>query len=123
LQTPWLGDNAALNGDRPADPDNDGLTNFEEFAFGLVPTSGSSLTPIVFPLDQATGVFSYTRRKPALTGLRYSYVYSTSLVGEWPSIAPVSEDSDQGDPVETITVAVPNSLLTNQKLFIRVLAR
>jgi hypothetical protein len=123
LLDPWPGGNAALNGDRSADPDNDGLANFQEFAFGLLPTSGSSLTPIVIPLNQATGVFNYTRRKPALTGLRYSYVYSTSLVGEWLPFTPVSANSDQNDPVETVSVTVPNSLLSSPTLFVRVLAQ
>ncbi|MBC8126628.1 MAG: autotransporter-associated beta strand repeat-containing protein [Gloeobacteraceae cyanobacterium ES-bin-144] len=123
LQEPWPGGDDSLNGNRAADPDHDGLTNFEEFAFGLFPITGTSPSPIVVPLDKTTGVFSYTRRKPSLTGLQYHYVYSTSLVGEWPSFTPDFENIDLGDPVETVSAVVPSSLLASPKLFIRVFAK
>ncbi|MCX6879087.1 MAG: carboxypeptidase-like regulatory domain-containing protein, partial [Verrucomicrobia bacterium] len=41
-----------------ADPDRDGMTNQEEFAFGLDPSLGTSVNPITAPLDRATGKFS-----------------------------------------------------------------
>jgi lysophospholipase L1-like esterase len=60
-----------------SDPDGDGLSNREEHAFGLNPTSASSLNPIIQPLDPATGRFRYTRR--ATSGLSYKVFTSTSL--------------------------------------------
>jgi autotransporter-associated beta strand protein len=102
------------------DDDGDGLTNFAEYAFGLNPTSASSVSPVTAP-DKTGGSFTYTRRKPSLTGLTYSYESSTTLV-DWPGFTPDSEVSDNGDPVETITVAIPEALLAEPSLFLRVKA-
>ncbi|MCB1134222.1 MAG: autotransporter-associated beta strand repeat-containing protein, partial [Verrucomicrobiae bacterium] len=65
-------------GSEGGDLDNDGLTNFEEYAFGLVPNSGASVNPIAVPLDKGTGTFSYTRRDISLQDpvLTYSVWYS-----------------------------------------------
>jgi hypothetical protein len=101
------------------DDDNDGLSNFEEYAFGLDPTSGSSVTPVTAP-NKATGAFTYSRRKPSLTGLEYTYESSTNLA-DWPDFTPaVADVSDDGDPVEIITVTIPAALLAEPKLFLRV---
>lgn len=104
------------------DKDNDGLTNQQEYAFGLDPVSGSSVSPITSPLGKAGGTFKYTRRVTSLTGLNYSYESSTTLGAGWPSFTPVSEVSNGGSPVEEITVTVPAGLLTSDKRFVRVLA-
>ena len=110
------------NGDPNVDADNDGLKNQQEYAFGLIPNSGSSVSPITSQLNKATGLFSYTRRKPSLTGLVYTYEYSTTLAG-WTDFTPDSTSSNSGDPVEIITVDVPNALLGNTNLFVRVIAK
>jgi autotransporter-associated beta strand protein len=88
------------------DDDNDGVTNFEEFAFGLLPDSGSSVNPIAVPLDKTAGTFSYTRR--TTSGLTYSVWFSENLAG-W------TEDSGavEGTPVpsgdnETVEVTLSN---------------
>jgi hypothetical protein len=104
------------------DADNDGLVNQQEYAFGLIPTSGSSVSPITAPLNKASGLFSYTRRLTSLTDLSYSYESSTGLT-TWAPFTPDGTSSNGGSPVETITVDVPNALLTNPGLFIRVLAK
>jgi autotransporter-associated beta strand protein len=106
-----------------ADDDGDGLSNFEEYAFGLNPKSGASANPFTQPLNKGTGQFKYTRRAtPTSTGVTYTYESSTTLSGTWPSFIPVSESSNNATPVEEITVTVPASLLTEPKLFIRVKA-
>lgn len=116
----WAGQTGATGG-MTGDSDFDGKDNAFEYAFGLSPTSGGSVNPFTVPFDPATGLFTYTRRKPSLTGLTYTYQYHTSLSGAWtdftPAVAPVS---NSGDPVEAITVTVPAALLTEPKLFIRV---
>jgi hypothetical protein len=38
------------------DPDGDGMTNQQEYAFGLNPTLGSSVSPITALLDPVTGL-------------------------------------------------------------------
>ncbi len=123
LQNPWLGVDPALNGNMTGDPDNDGQTNLTEYAFGLIPTSGASVSPIRLPLDKGTGLFTYTRRKPSLTNLTYTYEYSTTLSGAWLPFTPDSVASNSGNPVEEIIVDVPNDLLANPKLFVRVTAK
>ncbi|MEO5714449.1 MAG: autotransporter-associated beta strand repeat-containing protein [Luteolibacter sp.] len=105
-----------------ADADHDGLTNQQEYAFGLVPNSGSSVNPITAQLDKTTGMFTYTRRKPTLTGLVYAYEYSTTL-GGWTAFTPTTTSTNSGDPVEAITVTVPAALTTNSKIFVRVTAQ
>jgi len=101
------------------DADRDGMTNQQEYSFGLLPNSGSSVNPITSPLNKATGQFSYTRRKPSLTGLNYTYQFNTDL-GIWNAFTPTAVVSNNGDPVEVITVTVPAAITVNAKAFIRV---
>ena len=103
-----------------SDPDGDGLSNFQEFAFGLDPTSGASSSPITQQFDKTTGTFKYTRWKTS--GLAYVYQSSTTLSGSWNDIAPDSAVSNNATPVEEITVTVPPPLLENARLFLRVKA-
>lgn len=101
------------------DEDGDGLTNFEEYAFGLDPADGASVSPVTAP-GKTNGTFTYSRRKPSLTGLNYRYESSATLA-DWTAFTPpVAESSDDGDPVEVITVTVPTVLLAEPKLFLRV---
>ncbi len=110
------------NGDSTVDADNDGLKNQQEYAFGLIPNSGSSVNPVTSQLNKTTGLFSYSRRKLSLTGLAYTYQYSTTLAG-WTDFTPDSTSSNSGDPVEIITVDVPDALLANPAIFVRVVAK
>jgi hypothetical protein len=104
------------------DDDNDGVTNFEEYAFGLLPNNGASVNPIAAPLDKAAGTFSYTRRSDS--GMDYSVWFSENLDG-W------TEDTSatEGTPVpngDNETVEVTLSTLAGDplpaKLFIQVRA-
>ena len=111
-------------GSENGDLDGDGLTNFQEYAFGLIPDDGSSVNPITQPLDKTTGVFKYTRRAtPATTGVSYTYESSTTLSGAWNPVTPaVPPTSNGGSPVEEITVTLPGTPLSDPKFFIRVMA-
>ena len=111
-----------VTGGMNADDDGDGVKNSDEYAFGLNPKSGSSANPISSAVDKATGIFKYTRRKQSLTGVAYTYESSTTLAGTWPAFTPNSATSNNGDPIEEITVDVPDALLTHPALFIRVKA-
>ena len=107
------------------DDDKDGLTNFEEYAFGLLPTNSSSLNPIVVPFSRTTGTFSFIRRNSTLAGpLTYSVWYSTDLeAGSWTMDTGATEGTTvlAGD-VETVPVTISTGLLVNPGLFIRVRA-
>lgn len=53
--------------------------------------------------------------------MTYVYEYSTTL-GSWATFTPDSTSTNSGTPVEAITVDVPNALLANTSLFVRVRA-
>jgi autotransporter-associated beta strand protein len=104
------------------DLDRDGLNNFTEYAFGLAPNSGVSVSPISTPPSRTAGTFSYTRRSISLSGLTFTYESSATLTGAWLPFTKVSETSNSTTPVEIITVGLPTSLLAKPALFIRVKA-
>jgi autotransporter-associated beta strand protein len=119
----WKTANGVTGGNND-DDDNDGLSNFEEYAFGLDPTGGSSLNPIAVPLDKTSGTFSYTRRDSSLPSppLSYTIWYSTDL-----SVWTEDDGAMEGVPVlngevETVEVTLTPALLSNSKLFIQVRA-
>jgi autotransporter-associated beta strand protein len=70
-----------ITGGPDADDDGDGMSNQDEYAFGLLPNNGLSVNPITVPLDKGTGTFTYTRRDPALSKLAYTVWTSKDLVG------------------------------------------
>jgi len=113
-----------LTGGLQGDDDKDGLSNFSEYAFGLNPRNGGSTSPYLNLPAPATGEFTYTRRKPSLTGLSNSVWWSGTLAsGSWnkDNGAILSVVSTDGD-VETVRVSLSSSLLSNPKLFIRIAA-
>jgi len=101
------------------DPDHDGITNQQEFAFGLDPATASSLSPLTTNLS-AAGQFSYTRL--ANSGLAYTVEYSTDLSSWNPATATESPGPPDDKGVQTVTVTVVNPA-QNGKLFVRVKAR
>jgi autotransporter-associated beta strand protein len=107
------------------DDDGDGVTNHEEYAFGLIPNSGASVNPITALLDKSTKQFSYTRRKPSLgTNLTYSVWFSTDL-SAWYEDTGATEappvPSGDNETVEVTLSNLPGDPLP-AKLFIQVRA-
>lgn len=111
-----------MTGGENDDDDFDGLSNFEEYAFGLNPTSGAEVNPIAVPLEKSTGTFSYTRRTQSLTSLSYSVWYSTDLSSWTEDTGAVEGTPAVSGEVETVPVTISNALLSNTKLFIQVRA-
>jgi hypothetical protein len=105
-----------------ADFDGDGLTNQQEYAFALNPTSGSSVNPIKVALDTSAGTFSYARRDPALTGLSYAVFTSTDLTTWTLDVGAVQAAGAPAAGVQTVAVTLSSALLTAPKLFVRVRA-
>jgi autotransporter-associated beta strand protein len=109
-------------GSEDGDLDHDGLTNFQEYAFGLIPNDGSSVNPITAPLDQTSGTFSYTRRTNS--GLNYSIWFSENLT-DWTEDTNAVESAPMPNG-ENETVEITLSNLPGNprpaKLFIQVRA-
>lgn len=103
----WKDDNNVTGGEND-DDDNDGLTNFEEYAFGLDPQSGASSGPITTALDKTARTFSYTRRDSTLTDLAYSVWFSTNLT-DWTEDTDATENAVLNGEVETVEVTLSNA--------------
>ncbi|WP_193211696.1 beta strand repeat-containing protein [Luteolibacter marinus] len=117
----WASTTGAVEGPF-GDDDKDGKDNNFEYAFGLNPTSAASVTPFTAPLDKATGTFSFTRRKPSLTGLSYSVLTSTTLAGWTEDAGAAFNVTDTTGDIETVEVTLSAGLLTEPSLFIQVVA-
>jgi autotransporter-associated beta strand protein len=103
------------------DTDGDGMSNLQEYAFGLSPVSGASVNPIIEKLSKATGLFSYTRR--ATTGLTYTVSTSTDLVTWTLDAAAAQTVTSTTLGIETIKVTLSAAVpLAATKIFVRVKA-
>jgi len=120
----WAGQSfaAAFTDTDPShDPDGDGMSNFKEYAFGLDPTTGSSVNPISVPLNKSTGMFTYTRRDPALTGLTYKVDTSTTLTSWSPDATAVQTVTATVNNVQTVQVQLSGPVpLPGATLFVRI---
>ncbi len=105
-----------------ADPDGDGVSNRAEYAFGLLPNSGTSVNPITVPLDKSAGTFTYTRRDPTLTSINYTVWTSTNLAS-WTEDPDAKQSAGPTDPngVQAVVVTL-STLPTAPRFFIQVRA-
>ncbi|MCU0796736.1 MAG: autotransporter-associated beta strand repeat-containing protein [Akkermansiaceae bacterium] len=102
-----------------ADPDGDGLTNSDEYAFGLAPNSGSSVNPILVPLDKGSATFSYQRR--STTGLDYTIWTSPDLATWTQDLTAVqTPGTPDANNVQTVSVTLSGAPLAATRLFVRV---
>jgi autotransporter-associated beta strand protein len=101
------------------DIDRDGLTNRQEYAFGLNPNDGSSSNPITTPLDKSNATFTYMRRNPSLTGLTYK-IWTSPDLATWTEdtgAQQIATDQGENQSVE-VTLSSPAAQAA-QQLFIR----
>ena len=103
------------------DPDRDGLTNFQEYAFGLNPTTGSSVNPYHTIKELKAGAFSYTRRFNS--GLTYRVVYSSNLLLWTEDALALQTPVGVLDGIETVAVTLSAGIPLGGKLFIRMQAQ
>jgi autotransporter-associated beta strand protein len=125
----WISTYPSITGlDRAiaADPDGDGRTNLQEYAFGLIPDSGLSVNPIVAQLNKTNGKFSYTRRTVGLPSPALVYTVETSTnLTSWATDATATQvvTSTVGD-VQTVEVTLSGvKPLSAPALFVRVVAK
>jgi len=107
--------------DPAADYDHDGMSNQQEYAFGLDPTKGSSVSPIKVLLDKTAGTFSYTRT--AYSTLTYTVETSTDLQTWSPAAAAQTAGTPDSNGVATVNVQLTGyTAPSGGKLFVRVKA-
>jgi autotransporter-associated beta strand protein len=120
----WAGPSGYnLSGGMDVDDDGDGLSNHEEYAFGLIPNSSASVNPITAQLDKTTGTFTYTRRDPVTknTGLTYTIWTSTNLVNwalETNLTAVQTPGTPDGNGIQSVVVTLTPAP-TAPKLFVQ----
>ncbi len=109
-----------LTGGRDDDDDGDGVSNFQEFAFGLNPTDAASSNPIVDISDLKNGKFTYTRH--ATSTLEYQALASVDLL-EWNVVGHSEDPGLPDDETGVVTVSGTLDVLPDgEKFFLRVRA-
>jgi autotransporter-associated beta strand protein len=108
--------------DPNADFDGDGLTNNDERIWGLDPTKAASRNPFNSLTGLTHGTFSYTRRVPSLTGLRYTVWTSTNLTTWTEDPGAVQTPGAALVEVETVSSTVSPALVTGAQLYLQMRA-
>lgn len=105
-----------------ADDDQDGLNNFGEYAFDLIPNNASSSQPILSTLQKITGAFSYQRRKTSLSGVVFK-VWTSSNLTNWVEYTTASQSVvNSSATTEIVAVTFSPATLNAAKLFVRITA-
>ncbi len=105
-----------------ADDDEDGLSNDYERIFGMNPTDPASSSPYWSGFDPATGVLGYTRRVQSLINMNYKVWYSTDLANWFVDNAAIQTVESVSNDVEFMGVSIDPLLLSQPKLFVRMVA-
>jgi hypothetical protein len=113
-----------LAGGPDDDDDHDGLTNFEEYAFGLDPRNSGSVRTVIMVVLKDSGSLTYTRRKRSLSSMNYKVWTSTNL-NDWTEDTTASQTATAipGTENESVEVLVSPERLGADRLFVRIAAR
>jgi autotransporter-associated beta strand protein len=111
-----------VNGGPEDDDDEDGSSNFSEYAFGLDPQDGASSSPYLSLPDPATGAFTYTRRKPSISGVDFAIFASGDLDAWNVDLGAVETIIGDDGTIETVEVTLSPALLEQDRLFVRISA-
>jgi hypothetical protein len=97
-----------------ADPDRDGATNLEEYAFGSNPKNNHSLPAVVagLPMLNSPGVLRFPRRRNA-ADIHYTIEISSDL-SEWDEASVVEIEREAADAAGMEVVTVTPELLSEQ---------
>lgn len=110
-----------INSGPNEDDDQDGLSNFAEYAFGLDPANGSSTTPYLTLPNPTDNTLTYSRRKTSLSGLTYQVWFSTNLTTwEQDTGATQSATAIPGTDNESVQVTLSAELLNAGRIFVRI---
>ncbi len=104
------------------DDDGDGLSNDYERIFGMNPASPASSSPYRGEFDRATGSLGYTRRVQSLINMNYKVWYSTDLANWFEDNAAIQSVESVSNDVEFMDVWIDPLLLSQPKLFVRLVA-
>lgn len=119
----WIAGFSLQEADRDPgdDPDGDGLTNRTEYAFGLNPASGSSASPVTAPLNRSSATFTYSRRKPNLTGITSYRVWTSTNLTDWTEDTGATQTATDAGDNQSVTVTLSQPApLSAPATFVRV---
>jgi regulation of enolase protein 1 (concanavalin A-like superfamily) len=114
-QTLHFGSTAAPSAQLAADPDQDGVPNILEYAFGLNPLITSSLPPLN-PATTPTGLRFTIPRNPAATDVSLVLEYNDTLSATWSSTGLIDESVNASQ----LIIRDPAAPVTPQRRFYHV---
>jgi hypothetical protein len=110
-----------INSGPNGDEDQDSLSNFAEYAFGLDPRNGSSTSPYLTLPNPTNNTLTYSRRKTSLSGLTYQVWFSTNLTTwEQDGGAIQSATAIPGTDNESVQVTLSAEHLNAGRIFVRI---
>ncbi len=104
-----------------ADPDQDGLNNFGEFALGRHPTTpdASPSTPLIVTIDTQDYLAIAVRRNLAATDAAALTIESSNDLATWSPNAVFVSETNHGDGTATTTWRSPQPIPANPRLHLR----